>query len=357
MLDMLAAGGWDHFDQEMLGESCRRVGFYRVLQRMYEKDGEVTRILECYLKDELRTVQAFSFLQNVLSDGSQPAETKETIRAQLAACLGQLAMEDARRAAQLVCCHLRGRAGAALARLPPRQRYDLLAAVVECREAGHSQPSTPVHGGGAEGAEQEDYLHSAALYRDYVALMLEFEPAQVTAFLLPRPGCCPGPELLALAQAASGQQELQVMLLEREGRPLEAFALLLAGLQEKVAGQARPDPAEGAAVQWTGLNTALVAAVAFCHRASAGLATVEEREALWCPLLAAVSAPPSRLDTSRPEVVARWRDLVRHVVSSMLGHVSHGKVVAAVLADPGGSETSNWPELRRLLGEIMDTFR
>ena len=48
---------------------------------------------------------------------------------------------------------------------------------------------------------------------------------------------------------------------------------------------------------------------------------------------------------------------VRHVVSSMLGHVSHTRVLEAVLADPGANEMSNWAELRRLLGEIIDTFR
>ena len=41
----------------------------------------------------------------------------------------------------------------------------------------------------------------------------------------------------------------------------------------------------------------------------------------------------------------------------MLGHVSHTRVLEAVFADPGADETSNWSELRRLLGEIIDTFR
>ena len=44
-------------------------------------------------------------------------------------------------------------------------------------------------------------------------------------------------------------------------------------------------------------------------------------------------------------------------MSSMLGHVSHTRVLEAVLADPGANEMSNWAELRRLLGEIIDTFR
>ena len=41
----------------------------------------------------------------------------------------------------------------------------------------------------------------------------------------------------------------------------------------------------------------------------------------------------------------------------MLGHVSHTRVLEAVLADPGANDASNWSELRRLLGEIIDTFR
>ena len=56
-------------------------------------------------------------------------------------------------------------------------------------------------------------------------------------------------------------------------------------------------------------------------------------------------------------MTAFGQPVFRHVVSSMLGHVSHTRVLEAVLADPGANEMSNWAELRRLLGEIIDTFR
>merc|ERR1712192_278263 len=99
-----------------------------------------------------------------------------------------------------------------------------------------------------------------------------------------------------------------------------------------------------------------IVAVTFCQRVSPSLNKVEEREALWLPLLDIVSKPLATTvqDASKE---GKWRELVRHVVSSMLGHVSHTRVLEAVLADPGANDTSNWSELRRLLGEIIDTFR
>lgn len=177
---------------------------------------------------------------------------------------------------------------------------------------------------------------------------------QVCGFLRARPDCCPPGQLLSLARSLR-VPEVEVLLLEREGRLQEAATLLRAGLQEQVEALVGATEDGNTALQWTALNTALIVAVTFLQRVSSSLATVQAREELWCPLLATVSAPLAKL--SEAGVVWRWRELVRHVVSSMLGHVRHDKVVAAVLADPGYTDTSNWSELRRLLGEIIDTFR
>merc|ERR1719234_2048207 len=134
----------------------------------------------------------------------------------------------------------------------------------------------------------------------------------------------------------------------------EAFDLLTSGLQHQVETLASEE-VESQALQWTSLNTALIVAVTFCQRVSPTLNKVEDREALWLPLLDIVSKPLVTVQDASKE--GKWRELVRHVVSSMLGHVSHTRVLEAVLADPGANDTSNWSELRRLLGEIIDTFR
>ena len=47
----------------------------------------------------------------------------------------------------------------------------------------------------------------------------------------------------------------------------------------------------------------------------------EEREELWCSLLDIVSSPIKSVSNPEP-----WRSMVRHIVSTMLGHVGHKKV-------------------------------
>lgn len=346
LLDMIAAGGWDNFDLEVLEESCEKVGFYKILEKLYEKEGKMERILDCYLKDNSRILHIFSFLQKILTDESQTSETKETIRTQFESNIERCVVLDARQTALLLYSHMRDRLAVCVETLHGRTRYSLLSALIDCMENA-SGPSTPVH------EPAPDYLSSPDIYKDYIGLMLELEPAQVASYLRARPDCCPGDNILELARK-HGVTEVQVLLLERDGRVGEAFSLLKEGLEEQIKTVIEHTE-ETNPVQWTSLNTALIVAVTFCQRVSPTLSTVQEREDLWCPLLSTVTSPQAGI--SSPVLVDKWRELVRHVVSSMLGHVSHQIVVQAVLADPGSSHTSNWAELRRLLAEIIDTFR
>ena len=367
LLDMISAGGWEYFDLEVLRHDCQRAGFHRVLERMWEKEDRKENILQCYLKDEMRITQAFSFLQNVFTDASLSTETKEIIHDQFKEAVRQLAKVDVKKTAAILVTHSKDAVQLVINQLEKKERFALLAAVVECRE-NTSAPSTPVHG---REDEKMEYPNSPELYRDYIGLMLQLDPSMVAGYLRSRPDCCPASDLLELARQHK-VREVEVLLLEREGKVKEAFDLLTCGLRHQVENLLSDAEAP---LQWTSLNTALVVAVTFCQRVSPTLTKVEDREALWLPLLDIVSKPlATRQDLKKED---RWRELVcqnfvslfrlffcstyplkvRHVVSSMLGHVSHTRVLEAVFADPGADETSNWSELRRLLGEIIDTFR
>ena len=81
---------------------------------------------------------------------------------------------------------------------------------------------------------------------------------------------------------------------------------------------------------------------------------LDEREEMWTSLLDLLVTSMSTL--SGEDVLLKWKEMVKHVISSMLGYVSHSKVVAAVLADSGYKEGS-WLELKQILGELIDTFR
>ena len=65
LIDLLNAGGMEHFDLEKLEERALRAQFHRILEMVYEKRGEWDRILPCYTSDPKRRMQAFVFVQKV----------------------------------------------------------------------------------------------------------------------------------------------------------------------------------------------------------------------------------------------------------------------------------------------------
>jgi len=100
------------------------------------------------------------------------------------------------------------------------------------------------------------------------------------------------------------------------------------------------------------LNTHLLVATQFLQRCSDKLSE-EEREELWCSLLDIVSSPIKTVSNPEP-----WRSMVRHIVSTMLGHVGHKKVVSLVLSNPScSSGVDTWAHLKHMLAELIQTFR
>ncbi len=55
--------------------------------------------------------------------------------------------------------------------------------------------------------------------------------------------------------------------------------------------------------------------------------SAEEREGLWCPLFDQLLQPLQTAVTRQASAqhVEKWREMLRHVISAMLGHVGHKK--------------------------------
>jgi len=352
LLDIVQSGerGWDHFDEKVLEENCLNVGFYKILEKLYERTGQHEKILDCYLLDKGRTLQVFSFLQSMLLDTSFPPSSLSLLKDQVMEKLYDLVELDCRKVASLVFQHKLISTVAVLEKLGSNKPllYQFLTHLLDYRE-NTSTPSTPV-----KTITESDQPSDEELYEGYIELMCQLEPHQVASYLRSK-------DNYSVSRALELCTEFNILdgrvyLLEREGRVMEAFNLLKSGLEGKISGllsHLESNPNATSSLKWTSLNTNLIVVVTFCQRVSPSF-PLNEREALWCPLLDLLVAPLSTLQEQ--EVVSKWREMVRHVISSMLGYVSHSRVVAAVLADPGYSEGS-WAELKQLLGELLDTFR
>ena len=70
VLDIIQAdaeAGWTHLDLEDLEEKCLAAGFYRVLEKLYEKSDRRNEIIDCYLLDPQRQSRVFSWLARSLT--------------------------------------------------------------------------------------------------------------------------------------------------------------------------------------------------------------------------------------------------------------------------------------------------
>ena len=355
LLDIVHSGdkGWDHFNLDDLEEGCKKANFYKILEKLYEKTDQQEKILDCYLLDSGRAPQVFSFLQGMMGPSSDlPLSKISLLTEQVMEKLYDLVELDCNKMASLVFQNQYLSSATVLTMLGSNKPllYRFMTCLLDCRETMASSPSTPVR----TGAEPADGVTVEELYEGYIELMCQLEPHQVSSYLRSR-------DTYSYSRALELCTEFNIVdgrvyLLEKEGRITEAFTLLKAGLEEKISrliDHLENSPDANSSLKWTSLNTSLIVVVTFCQRVSP-LFPVDEREEFWCPLLDILVAPLINLQDK--EAVSKWREMVRHVISSMLGYVSHSKVVSAVLSDPGYSEGS-WAELKQLLGELIDTFR
>uniref|UniRef100_A0A8C5FLV6 VPS8 subunit of CORVET complex n=1 Tax=Gadus morhua TaxID=8049 RepID=A0A8C5FLV6_GADMO len=75
LLELLHVGGVVQFDEGSLLALAEKAEFYQICEFLYEKQHLYEKIIDCYLRDNLRKVEVFSYIHNLLSmPGYSPAE-------------------------------------------------------------------------------------------------------------------------------------------------------------------------------------------------------------------------------------------------------------------------------------------
>ena len=314
LLDILSPddSAWKHFHLEHLETRSRSAGFYRVLERLFERQERTDEILDCYLLDEGRQSLVFGWLART--------RVSETV---LLHRLRRLLELDSVKLSSLVLQYSDG----------STQNSLLQQILVELDQ----EPGTLYTFLHSVVTQTHPTLHQS-LYSRHLQLMCELHPEEVVHHLTNKDHH----EEYDLAEALSlcSQHDIvegQVYVLERLGRPRDAFQLLSARLEARMTGgsvsEVRPE---------------VETVVSLCRR-SEGL------EEEWCSLLETVLAPLSHLQDQ--DKVSAWREVVQTVISAMIGHVDSSRVVSIILSHPGYSRTGVWGEVREVVGDMMDMAR
>jgi hypothetical protein len=346
LMDMLNAGGQQYFDRERLIFQAQKVKFYRILEMLFEQGREYDKVLRCYLDDPNRQNQAFAFVQKVLADNDHyNGEAKGQVEKSVIANLETLLAVDLKKTATVVYHHMHSYIPLVISKIDQKRRvlFDYLRYSMDLKESG-TPVSSPVH------SSANNIIAAKDTFIDYLDLMCEFDAKRVATFLKSRMVEFDADAALTVCRKR-GILDAQAVLLEKQGRSKEAFALLLEALEEKLRGCASVVDGDQE-LFWAQVNASVIVIVQLCQRTSEGL-TTEDREQLWMQLLDMLLQLPQQ-HLAKADVDA-LKGVVMHVVSSTVGYLPLRSIIEKLLSE-SAYNASSFGDIRQFVCEMLEIY-
>ena len=320
LLEIISAEetAWGYFDLQTLETQSREAEFYKVLEKLYERQGRTDDILDCYLLDKSRQFLVFNWL----------ARTPGVSQAVLVERMRSLIELDSGKLANIVLQYCDGSEEDTILQSILGRLADDPACLYSFLHQLLAQPHPQL---------------SRDLYSRHLQLMCELHPEEVPEHLRNKDHHQEY-DLTEAMELCSQYNILQgkVYLLERQGRVQEAFELVSGLLEDKI----RESVGDLSEERLEGVRREVEEVVSLCERSSG----LEEQ---WCSLLQSLLAPLSSLQDHH--LAAAWRNMVGSVLSAMIGHVDNSRVVAIILSHPGYSRAGVWGEVRGVVGHMLET--
>ena len=308
--------GWSHFDLTDLESKCLEAGFYRVLEKLFDKQEREDEILDCYLLDTSRRRLVFTWLTRARVSDNQLLEK-----------MNDLVEIDVAKFANIV--------------LKYSEMNNIILKVTDKLEENRPKLFEFLQNILALPSQ----LITKEMHDRYLQLMCEFNPDTVCEYLQNKENHEHYDIFVAYKLCEKfSLTKSKVYLLERQGRIAEAFKILKENLDSVINCEVNSVEK---------VNDEVTCVVEFCQRASTSISH-EDKEKMWCSLLDACVKPMSKIQD--PDVLFSWRQLVRNIVSSMLGHVTNSKVVSVIVSEPGYSSGA-WGDVKQVIGDILETAR
>ncbi|XP_049808749.1 vacuolar protein sorting-associated protein 8 homolog [Schistocerca nitens] len=318
LLELIRAGGLQHYDQDRLLTLAHKAYFYRVCELLYEQRHEYDKILQCYLWDPLRKPQVFSYLRNILLLYNNTAE-RSKVEAQVVDNIKELLDIDAVKTAQIIVLHLPQTIPKILRKLDlePEVLYQFLHGLFDFRDS-HANLSHL----------KDDLTLEPQLVEQYIQLMCQYDPAKVYSFITSFDGYRLDNTLKITRKYE--QTDATAYLLEKTGDFQGALQLLLGHLNSRIdllitTSRDGVNKVE----EETAVRELTTRLVELCRR---GSATLDEagRHSVWFPLLDSLMRP-QRNETTRLLVL---QELTQQLLMAMSSFVSLPAMLQVVLQDP-----------------------
>jgi len=109
LLDLMEVYSPSKQETEKLLALCERAGFYRVCEQIHRNNNRLDLVIECYTRDESRSVDVFQFVHDTLTPSRTPALTADQLRQfrkAVLAAIPEFIRIDGQNTAQMVLEHL-----------------------------------------------------------------------------------------------------------------------------------------------------------------------------------------------------------------------------------------------------------
>ena len=349
LLELLSAGGLRQFDDKRIITLAENAKFYQVCELLYEKNRDFAKVLSCYIRDNARKYDSFTYINELLSSDSFTDLEGRELQGAILNSLDDLIAIDSHKMADLILSHFPYCLEHVVRELAsqPGTQFEFLKGIFLNKEAGkrriRGEPVTP----------------DQVIHEQFIHLMCRFDPKNVYMYLRET-------DNYRLEQSLAIVRKMKVVdatayLLERTGDVKAAFRLLLDNLKEKVADFSQafaegedPLSSKDGREKRRALKNALNFIIHLCQRNSSRL-EAEEREGLWFPLLETIMAPQRRAKDVTSSHFISFKELTKQVLSSMMGHIALPAVLQKIMQDPAYS-AGKFGEIKELMLGMLDTY-
>ncbi|XP_046860227.1 vacuolar protein sorting-associated protein 8 homolog [Xenia sp. Carnegie-2017] len=285
--------------------------------------------------------QAFEFVKSKMSDDAYTDLDRDELKQTVLEKLSDFVSVDTRETSHMFMIHFPDSLKWAIAKLEDQRQilYNFLKSIFDMSNSSKFEiPS------------------DASINEQFIQLMCEFEASAVYRYLLSGSNY----RLQETLEIVKRYEvtDATAYLLERSGDIQAAFSLLLQALEKRVVALDRGFTNRVSARELSNLlttcKTTLVVVIQLCQRNSRKM-NETERENLWFPLLEAVMSPQRRLTDMTSNHFCAFKDLTRHVLNSMTGHISLPMILQKILQDPTYN-SGKFGEIRELIMGMLDTY-
>lgn len=334
LLELLNAGGLQHFDEDRLIAMADGAKFYRVCEAMHDRRGHYHKILSCYWRDAARQQQLFVYISRVLTDGSTSTEQKQLVREEVLKNLEHLVKIDAKKTAKLVLITLNCSPSEAVKQVVGNEDvvFDFLQGLFAYRDSNVK-----------EDISKRPVKVEPEICERYLELMCCKAPEQVLNFLRSE-------DSYRLQKSLEICQRYQLTdgmayLLERSGDIQGAFDILMGELMKKL-GAAVSKTSDVFIESQTAIGCLIQLLQRNCYKMDQ-----HQREKLWFPLLEVVLAEQRKATGDGQD----WKTMTRQIINAMMAYIPLPAVLQKIMSDPAYS-SGRFGEMKDLLLGMLDTY-